>query len=321
MRLKKLKHKISAEHMKVIYCILLSLFFVLNSYAEGEKVILNNHEPQIERGQPSFVIDSLGNVFAIPKKIILLNANIENHRISPKTEQYIKDFIYDNPEVMKDVKVRLNQWTPAQELGRLAKNKHVSFWWRIFPGIPVTLWSSMTGRILGGDNYNPYTNTVSVYSDDPAVALHEVSHAKDFMSKVDRVEADAYAVGRILPPVALYQEYTASDQAIEHIKGKKDLKGEMRSYSTLYPAFGTYVGGFSGFQYGDIGGAFIGHGVGLWKRHERALYIDNSWLGEVCTNLESDPLAKNLLQNSRESDISLEKTLYAPQPQIKFEGR
>ena len=284
------------------------------SFAESDVVIReiyikDNLWPKIERGHPNCVIDSVGNIASIPQKVILLNPNIDSHIISQNTEQYLKDFIHDNPDTMKDVKVRINQCSPIQELDRLVKNKHVSLIWRIFPGIPVTIWSSLTGRILGGDNYNPYTNTISIYSNDPAVALHEASHAKDFMSRAKGLEADAYAVGRIFSPVALYQEFTASDEVIYYLKKKGDSKAEMNSYATLYPAFGTYGGAYTGIPYGNIIGAFVGHGAGLWKGYEHKLCQKSIKFGEVCRNLESDPLAGDLLRSERKNSESLYKEL------------
>lgn len=289
------------------------LSFAESEVSRGTLSIKADIEPQIERGQPNYLFDSLGNVVSIPQKVILLNPNIDSHIVTSKTEQYLRDFIRDNPDTMDDVKVRINQCSPIQELDRLAKNKKVSLIWRIFPGIPVTIWSSLTGRVLGGDNYNPYTNTISIYSDDPAVALHEACHAKDFMSKASVMERDVYAIGRIFSPVALYQEFTASDEAIDYLKKKGDHKEEMHSYSTLYPAFGTYGGSYSGLAYGSILGAFVGHGAGLWKAYERRLCYKSIKFGDVCRNLESDPLARNLLRSERENTNSLNKELFSSQ--------
>ena len=298
---------------KIIFVILGCLFISASlTLAENDVVlreinIKNNLEPQIERGQPNCLIDSVGSIASIPQKVILLNPNIDSHIVNSKTEQYLKDFIRDNPETMSGVKVRINQCTPIQELDRLVKNKHVSLIWRIFPGIPVTVWSSLTGRILGGDNYNPYTNTISIYSNDPAVALHEACHAKDFMSRVTGFETDAYAVGRIFSPVALYQEFTASDETIAYLKKKSDSKAEMNSYSTLYPAFGTYGGAYTGLSYGNIIGACVGHGVGFWKRYEMRMCANSTKFGEVCAKLESDSLAGILLKSKRQNDDSNRK--------------
>jgi len=302
-----------ASIRKIFFILVLIFLFHDVSFTEGDIYIKDSIEPQIERGQPNCIFDSAGNIASIPQKVILLNSNIDSHIVDSKTEQYLKKFIHDNPEVMKDVKVRINQCSPIQELDRLVKNKHISLIWRIFPGIPVTLWASLTGRILGGDNYNPYTNTISLYSNDPAVALHEACHAKDFMSRITGLEADVYAVGRIFSPVALYQEFTASDEAIAYLKKKGDSKAEMDSYSTLYPAFGTYGGAYTGLPYGNIMGACVGHGVGFWKRYEIKMCFNNTKFGEVCTNLESDPLAGNLLKSERQNNESLSKVLKSTQ--------
>jgi len=308
---------------KIIFIVLGYLFFICgaalaeNDVTPREITIKNSLEPQIERGQPNCLIDSAGSIASIPQKVILLNANIDSHIVNPKTEQYLRDFIRDNPETMRSVKVRINQCSPIQELDRLAKNKHVSLIWRIFPGIPVTIWASLTGRILGGDNYNPYTNTISIYSNDPSVVLHEACHAKDFMSRVTGLETDAYAVGRIFSPVALYQEFTASDEAIAYLKKKSDSKAEMDGYSTLYPAFGTYGGAYTGLPYGNILGACVGHGVGFWKRYEIRMCANSTKFGEVCTKLESDSLAGNLLRSKRQDDESLSKALKSTQISLR----
>jgi len=222
----------------------------------------------VERGRPVWILDTLASILSIPQKLLLLNAKVENHKISPKTEQEMVAFLKTHETELKNVKVRLNQWTPAGDLKRLVGNKRVEWYFRIFPGIPTTLWSSLTGRVLGGDHYNPYTDTVNLYSDDPAIALHELGHAKDF---ADNPSPGLYAVGRILPPITLSQEQTASDIAIEYLKETHDRKGELHAYQTLYPAFGTYLGSESQLPYGNYIGAGAGHILGFQQRQESKL--------------------------------------------------
>ena len=207
-------------------------------------------------------------MLSLPKKIILLNAKVDSHRVSSKTEAVLQEFLTAHPGATRDVKVRINQWTPVGELKRLTQNKRVEWYFRVFPGIPVTLWSSLTGRVLGGDHYNPYTNTIHLFSDDSAIALHEAGHAVDFAGNPS---PGLYAVGRILVPLELTQEQTASDIAIQHLKENKDREGELHAYQTLYPAFGTYGGDAAGVPYGSYIGAGAGHVIGFWQRHERRL--------------------------------------------------
>jgi hypothetical protein len=196
--------------------------------------------------------------------------------------------------------VRLNQGALFGDLKGLVKNKKVSWYWRIFPGIPVTIYSSLTGRLLGGDHYNPYTNTVHLYSDDPGVALHELGHAKDFEQSQFK---GLYAVGRILPSVALAQEYAATDHAIDYLKEKKNQKEESKAYNTLYAAYGTYVGGYSGIPHGNVLGAGVGYVAGALKRHEREVGYEvmksARTVGEPVA--EFDAVGKSLVRNDRET--------------------
>ena len=233
---------------------------------------------------------------------------MDNHRISPKTEQALQEFLSAHPEALKDVKVRLNQWTPVGEFKRLAQNKRIEWYFRIFPGIPTTLFSSVTGRLLGGDHYNPYTNTIHIFSDDPAIALHEAGHAKDF---ADQPDPGYYAVGRILPPVELSQEQTASDIAIQHLKDQKDRSGELHAYQTLYPAFGTYLGEEAGLPYGSYVGAAAGHVLGFWQRHERRLgyeALDAARIGQFPVG-PPDAVSRVLLDHQQSTRDTFLQTL------------
>jgi hypothetical protein len=98
----------------------------------------------------------------------------------------------------------------------------------------------LPGRVFGGDNYNPFTNTISLYSDLPAVALHEGGHAKDFAEKTYR---GTYAAIGILPLVSLWFEGRATSDALGYLEANKNMCGKKDAYKILYPAYGTYVGG------------------------------------------------------------------------------
>ena len=130
--------------------------------------------------------------------------------------------------------------------------------------------------------------------------------------KTKGLETDLYAIGRIIPGVTLYQEYTASDEAIEYLKKKSKRKEELKSYRTLYPAYGTYVGSYSGVNYGSAIGAIVGQGAGIWKQNERKLEFsayDNIKIGPVAKDLEKDILAGSLLCDARQREKALQTVL------------
>jgi len=195
-------------------------------------------EAQIERGKPNWVIDGLGHyLLSLPSKLILWNWHVDNHRITPEVETKLATYLSDNK--LANVKIRLNQYAPGGEWKRLFKNREAGAGWRYTVGVITNLfYTILPGRLFGGDHYNPFTNTVSIFSDHAAIAYHEGGHAKDFAR---RKWKGTYAVIRILPIAPLFQEYYASDDAVEYTRWKGAVEDEKRAYKILYPAYMTYV--------------------------------------------------------------------------------
>lgn len=219
--------------------------------------------PQIERGARVPPVDFVGNVLALPFKILLLSWSFSNHAISPETEQVLIDYLAarDVP-ALADAKFRLNQYRPAQDLARLFKNPHVAWPYRLLLGLPVTLVFDvlLPGRLLPwGDYYNPYTNTVHLYSNRPAIALHEAGHVYDFGTK--RYQG-TYALAYQIPFVSLYHEFKASEEAVRYIDETRTPEDKRKAYHILYPAYGSYVGGAIFPLIGTVAGIIVGHILG-----------------------------------------------------------
>jgi len=172
-------------------------------------------------------------------KLIFLNVRFENHKVDPELERRVAEFVSHHE--LYDVQVRLNEYNPIGELGRLFANGRVNIFLRLLFGLP--LWLAYTlnvGRIFGGDHYNPYSNTCNIYSGHEAIALHELGHALDFKR---RPFPGAWSLIRYIPGVALYQEYLASLYAIEFMQRTGDQAAELRAFRLLFPAYSTYVFG------------------------------------------------------------------------------
>ncbi len=211
-------------------------------YINPDNVELRAGEPQIESGNPHEFLDFAGswlNPNSLLSKLILWDRRVQNHQVSDETVTALQEYLDDNS--LKDVKVRINQYAPGGEWSRLFRNRAVGAGWRYTLGvITVALYTALPGRFFGGDHYNPYTHTVSIYSDHPAIALHEGGHAKDFENAKMR---GTYAAIGALPLAPLYYEAQATGDAVGYLR-EKDLKEmEKESYKILYPAYGTYVGG------------------------------------------------------------------------------
>jgi len=229
--------------------------------ADPELVALSREAP-IERGRPRKVIDGIGWVFGIPSKIVLWDRRVENHAVGPETEAAIRGYLDD--EGLDHVKVRLNQYAPLADWQRLRKNRTVGWPLRYTIGtLSVASEAVFAGRLFGGDHYNPWTNTIHLYSDVPAIALHEGGHARDFAR---RDWPGLYAVAFGLPITALYPEAIATGEALAYLESRPDIPerddapdddgtpggprrpepGLAEARRILYPAYGTYVGNAAG---------------------------------------------------------------------------
>lgn len=233
--------------------------------------------PQIERGQPNVVLDSVGWVWGIPDKIILWDRRIENHRIGSSTEAAIADYLAKNE--LSSVKVRLNQYHPGDDWRRLAANDSVGAGWRYTLGTLSVLGETiLPGRVFGGDHFNPFTNTIHVYSDVPAVAVHEAGHSKDF---AQREWKGTYAAVYLLPGVPLYHEAKATNDALGYLLTESDEQTQRDAYEILYPAYGTYVGG-------ALGNVFTGYSA----------YVVSVLGGHAFGRLKSGQIANGTLPES-----------------------
>jgi hypothetical protein len=193
---------------------------------------------QIERGQTRPVLDGVGWVLGIPSKIILWDRRVDNHSVSPETEAAIAEYLAVND--LTSVKVRLNQYAPGDEWRRLVANKAVGPGWRYTLGVVDWLGDTIfPGRLFGGDHYSPYTNTVNVFSDVPAIGLHEAGHAKDWAR---RKYKGTYAAVYLLPGAPLWHEAVASRDALAYVEANGSPDEQREAYRLLYPAYGTYVG-------------------------------------------------------------------------------
>ena len=229
--------------------------------------LIADGEPQIERGKPRTVIDGFGWVWGIPSKLMLWNRNVENHRISPETETLLAEYLETNG--LSDVKVRLNQYRPWDDWRRLTRNTSVAWPWRYTFGAVATLGETVVpGRLFGGDHYNPYTGTIHLYGDVPAIAFHEAAHAKDFSN---RKYPGTYAAVYILPAVPLWHERIASNDVLSYVLYRDDKRLQRQAYHILYPAYGTYMGDATGYafpRYANpiyLGGILVGHAMGRWQ--------------------------------------------------------
>jgi len=219
---------------------------------------------QIEFGRPNAVIDGVGWLFGIPSKILLWDRRAENHNVSPQTAAVVRNYLQSNG--MSDVKVRINQYAPGDEWRRLTQNKAVSPGWRYtFGALKTVGYTLVPQRLFGGDNYNPFTNTISIYSDIPAVAVHEAAYARDNANHALR---GTYGFGQQIAGLNVWHETEATKLAHNWMQNSRSPQLVRESNRVLGPLYGMKVGGSVGQLVGGgsgvltVAGAIAGHVVG-----------------------------------------------------------
>jgi hypothetical protein len=228
---------------------------------------LYDREPQIQVGEKRPILDAVGWTIGIPSKLLLWNRRADNHHISFETQAAIAEYLDANE--LHSVRVRLNQYRPGEDWKRLVRNKSVGAPWRYSLGALSVLGETvLPGRIIGGDHYNPFTNTVHIYSDVAAIALHEAAHSKDFAR---RKWKGSYAFAYLIPTIPLYHESVASSDVIAYLEANGTPKQRADAARVLYPAYGTYIGSaVGGFlpKYSNplyYGSVVAGHAAGRWE--------------------------------------------------------
>jgi hypothetical protein len=226
-----------------------------------------DNEQQIQRGRPRKVIDGIGWLFGIPGRILLLDRRIDNHKISLETEFQIAEYLEIND--LYHTRVRLNQYNPREDWQRLFANRNVNPLIRFTFGTVTVLGETLLpGRIFGGDHYNPFTDTIHLYSDVPAIALHEGAHAKDFAR---RKYKGLYSLGYTLLLFQLYYERVATGDVFAFYQNHGTPEQHAAAARILYPAYGTYVGSLGGRQFPRyglpiyFGSVLVGHAAGRFE--------------------------------------------------------
>jgi hypothetical protein len=221
-------------------------------------------DPQFEHGQPHKVIDAVGWVFGIPEKIVLWDRRAANHAVSPATEESVAQYLGANG--MESTKVRINQYDPLGEWQRLGSNQRVGAGWRYTLGAFDTLgYTLFPGRLFGSDGYNPYTDSVYIYSDIPCLGQEQASVAKLVH---EQPHPGTYAAVASLPVVRLWPEKEAKDDVLDFTVAGGTLDQQNEAIHVLYPEFGAQVGGqLALFAPAEIPLTLVGAGVGHVAAH------------------------------------------------------
>lgn len=138
----------------------------------------------VEKGFSDPVVDGIRNVLSIPWKLMYFSDDINSGDVSPEVIEMTKNYLHENG--LHDVNVSVNQYKPQAAWQRVFSNPRTSLITKMTLGVinaasETVLCNKFTG--LGGDYYDPMTNTINLLSNNSAIALRECGRAKFFNEK------------------------------------------------------------------------------------------------------------------------------------------
>jgi hypothetical protein len=236
--------------------------------------------PSVEFGKPNKTLDRIANVVGLPDQIVGINKKINNHAVSLDTVAKLRSYLDRND--LADVSIYVNCYDPKDQWRRLKENRRIAAGWRYTLGtLSLLEYTLLPGRVFGGDNYNPYTNSLSISSDVPAIALYEAAFAK----KVHYQKLPGtYAALTGLPGVSLVRLSQQLGDVLGYAQAQHDWDTERQTYYVLYPLFGAESASIAGVVMPawwaipalGAGGAVVGHATGRMIAAHRATQVDAS---------------------------------------------
>ena len=216
----------------------------------------------VRYGRPNKVIDSAGWVFGVPRKVLLWDRRVDNNNVSDQTTESVATFA--EMHQLDGLCARINQYDPFDEFSRLRTNTTVAPGWRYTLGtMSVIRYTLVPGRIVGMDQYNPYTNSVYVYSDVPALAVEATAYAKDVRS---RALPGTYAAVNHLPFVSIWHESVNVRDAVAFMEQCGTLEERTDGLRVLHANYGSTIALATGAgPIAQVGGAVAGHFTGRFQ--------------------------------------------------------
>ncbi len=217
--------------------------------------------PQVLYGQPNRAIDRAGWIFGIPSKLALWDRRADNHDVSPQTVQEVASYLQSRDA--SDVLIRVNQYDPLGEWSRLRTNRTIPAGWRYTTGLLQTAqYTLIPGRLFGEDWYNPFTNSLHLYSDIPSLGVAKAGYAVDVRR---RSYPGAYATTQILPVASLVSETVGTEESLAWAKQTGSQQTIEEAQRILYPSYGGSIGASLGAflpfgnVYARLAGSVVGH--------------------------------------------------------------
>ncbi|MGN6546168.1 MAG: hypothetical protein ACTHK7_14030 [Aureliella sp.] len=137
---------------------------------------------------------------------------------------------------LPDVQIDVREYDPAEQWQRLRANRRIHPAWKYTLGsISHLTYAWLPGRVFHYDSYNPYTNTLSINSTAPSMAVYEAAEAKIIR---DRRRPGTYLAACYLPVFPLLNDVRVANDVLSYARVQQEWELEKELYPQIYSAFG-----------------------------------------------------------------------------------
>jgi len=190
-------------------------------------------------------LDKAARVVQWPKRLFKRDKLADPGEVSTETVESLTTYLEKND--LMDVNVDVREYRPAEQWARLRHNAEISPGMRYtFGSLGVLRYTLLPDRVFSHNAYYPYTNTLSLNSNEPGLALHEAAIAK---AVSQRRLPGLYAATVALPGLSLGPRIEATSDVLSYAQTEADWKLEKETYQHVYPRI---VG-----QGGDAASTFV----------------------------------------------------------------
>ena len=234
------------------------------SKAAAEKMALTYSEKRPIYFRP--ISETIGRLSSIPTAIMIgstaplgRTANITD----PEMAAVLSDLKYD--EALAGTHVSFGDTYPAESLSRVWNNRKIGLLSKMLGTAAIPI-NDLLAQVQRMDNYNPYSDTVTMFSSDPAILRHELGHAQDFASRSYPIPY--YMLRQKVPLLDLYQEGVASVKAVDHLADnlpdlienevdKEIIKLKLDEIARTNRVLGGGLGSYAGAATGGLGARLL----------------------------------------------------------------
>lgn len=138
---------------------------------------------------------------------------------------------------LTDVNIDVREYDPQTQWQRLKANKRIHPFWKYTTGTLAHLkYSWLPGRVFHYDDYNAYTNTLSINSASPPRAILEAGEAKIVR---DQMFPGTYAAAQYLPIVPLVHDVRVANDVLSYARVRQEWDFEKQLTPSIYAALGA----------------------------------------------------------------------------------